>query len=228
MSFFATWQEKLDRHRDALRRAIFAFLAIWVHIAAMFYLTMMLFTGHSLSAAKANPSPVKPHTVEISLAAIAQPAPPKTETPPEAKRELDPTARNQATATPAPPPQPPATEQPKVDEKPTQTAAKEGILDCDSLDKKPERIVLGPTYLDIPPQEDLSGEVVLRVKIHQNGTVLGVKVENSTMKPRVQEKVMQWVATSLFHPGEMGGVKVDCELRYEFSLNGPARPGTAN
>jgi TonB family protein len=220
---------KFKKHRDAWRRAGFVFLSAWVHVAAAFYLTAMLFTGHTLNATKANTDPVKPkHIVEISfIPPQPVPTPPKPEAPPP-ELPFDPNAL--ATIPPAPPeplPPPPKPPEEKVDEKSIVTSDKEGILDCDSLDKKPERIVLGPTNINLPPQESATGELVLKIKIQRNGTVLNVTTENSTMTPRVQEKVIQWVANSLFHPGEMGGVKVDCEMRFEFSLSGPGSPTDA-
>lgn len=225
LSFLATWQGKYHKHRDALRRAVFVFLTLWVHVAVLFYLTMVLFTGHTLGAAKANPDPVKPkHIVEISFAPQIVPSPPKSETPPELKLDTNALAPAQI-ATPEPPP-PPTLNPPeaKADDKSVLASDKEGILDCDSLDKKPERIVLGPTNINLPPQEIATGELVLKIKIHRDGTILNVHTENSTMSPRVQEKVIQWVAGSLFHPGEMGGVKVDCEMHFEFSFGGPESP----
>lgn|GEM_PF-5451572 len=223
MSFLVTWLEKFSNYRDAVRRAGFVFLAVWLHVAIAFYLTMVLFTGHTLNVAKANPDSAKPkHIVEISFTPPVVPPTPPEAPPPPRELPFDPSATSpQQVATPAPPPPPVVPQDTKPDEKAISSSNKDGILDCDSLDKKPERIVIEHANMDLPPQESLSGHLIMKVKIHRNGTVLAVNTESSTMTPRVQDSVIRWVASSLFHPGEMGGVKVDCEMRFEFSLGEP-------
>ena len=216
-----TWLKKVSTYRDAFRRAGFAFLTLWIHAAVLFYVTMVLFAGHKIGSKTPNEKP--PHIVQISL---ANPTPPDTPpNPPEqpAAPQPDLTANGTVPASEQSTPSPPA--QTKAEHKPSvqMTSPDEGVLDCDSLDKRPERIVLGPSYLDLPPNDNLSGELVIKMKIHRDGTVLRMTVESSTMAPRVQDRVMQWVGSSLFRPGEMGGVPVDCEMRFDFSLTPPGK-----
>jgi hypothetical protein len=120
---------KFKKHRDAWRRAGFVFLSAWVHVAAAFYLTAMLFTGHTLNATKANTDPVKPkHIVEISfILPQPVPTPPKPEAPPP-ELPFDPNASATIPAAPPEPlPPPPKPPEEKVDDKSIVTSDKEGI-----------------------------------------------------------------------------------------------------
>lgn len=219
------WLKKLSTQKDALRRVLFSFLSIWVHAVVLFYLTTVLFSGNKAGAKKdLTQQPKTPLIIQVSMASpppTAAAADDQNLAPTPIEENADSSAK---TAVPEPMPTPPVEDKSKIEEKPAKLSAEDGIFDCDALDKKPERIILGTATLDLPPNDDPTGQLVLRLKIHSDGTVLAVTVEDSTLGARAQRKVVESVRTTLFHPGEMGGVPVDCDMKYEFSLTPPEKP----
>lgn len=194
------------------KRIAFSLLSLWVHGALLFFLTMNLFAGNNSSDKRATnlqQQPLKP--IEVSLAtnpeASIQVEQPKT--PPEVIVEQLP---------------PPPEKKPQTEEKPKEESLKDGILDCDSLDKRPERIVLSPTYLDANPKENISGHVILHLSLYRDGTVLRAIVESSTLDKRSTDKIAALAYTSIFRPGEIGGVAVDCDMTYDVTVTPPGRP----
>jgi len=196
---------KSDAGRRVGKRMAFSFLSLWVHCAVLFFLTMTLFAGKK--ASDKDQQGVPPPAIEVLL------SPPPPEPPPH--------------AAPAIPPEdtPPLISEKSLSlEKPKELTPKDGILDCGSLSTKPQRFIVGPSTLMNRPDEDQSGHVEMHLMIHRDGTVIAVKVEKTTMTPSMTEKIVAYAATSIFRPGEIGGVAVDCDMRYDFSVTPPTVP----
>ena len=210
MSLQAWWAK--ERVRNMGKRIVFSLLALWVHGAVLFFLTMDLFAGNNSSDKRATnpqPQPLKP--VEVSLA-----------TNPEASVQIEqPKIPPAAIVDQLPPP---PEKKPQAEEKPKEESLKDGILDCDSLDKRPQRIVVSPTYLDASPNENISGHVLLHLSLYRDGTVLRAIVESSTMDKKSTDKIAALAFTTIFRPGEIGGVAVDCDMNYEVTITPRGSP----
>ena len=100
---------------------------------------------------------------------------------------------------------------------PRKQESKNGILGCDSLTKKPVRIVFGDDYVPLPPDGNPPGRLILHETIHRDGTVIAVTVEDSTMSKKMDDKVIAKAYRSFYLPGEIGGVAVDCDMKYVVS-----------
>ncbi|HXA48168.1 MAG TPA: energy transducer TonB [Burkholderiaceae bacterium] len=201
-----TWI-KSDATRRVVKRVAFSFLSLWVHGAVLFFLTMTLFAGKK-TAVKDQVN-VPPPAIQILLTN------PPPETPPE---------QQQVASTPEDTTPPLISEKSLPLAKPNELTPKDGILDCESLDTKPQRFVVGPSSLDIRPDENLSGQVELHLMIHRDGTVIGVQVAKSTMNEKMTEKIVSSAYTAFFRPGGIGGVPVDCDMKVEISITPPVAP----
>jgi hypothetical protein len=192
------------------KRMAFSFLALWVHVAVLFFLTMTLFAGKT-SDDKIKEASTPPPVIKVILAS----SPPEETPPPQVPPEITPQDMP-----------------PLVSEKslplaqPKEITPKDGIYDCESLTTKPRRFVLDANFVDFKPDEDVSGHVQLHLTIHRDGTVIGVRVEKSTMTRSMTDKIAANAGTSIFQPGEIGGVAVDCDMKFDFSVTPPN--GTSN
>ncbi len=210
MSLQAWWAK--ERVRNMGKRIAFSLLSLWVHGAVLFFLTINLFAGNNSSDKEAtNPQHEPLKLINVSLAPNPE-ASIKVEQPPPAPTVIEEQL----------PPSP--EKKPQIEEKPKDESLKDGILDCDSLDKRPERIVVSPTYLDASPNENISGRVILHLSLFRDGTVLRAIVKSSTMDKKSTDKIAALAFTTIFRPGEIGGVAVDCDMTYEVTVSPPVGP----
>src|SRR5579871_2464558 len=116
------------------RRFVFSLLALWVHGAALFFVSFVLFKGADRLDPASGPNGP---TMRVTLVTEALPPPPES---PENPAPVPDTAQapvqeqgqpDKSPASPSTEKTPPATE-------------KTGLLSCSSLSKKPERIIYGP------------------------------------------------------------------------------------
>jgi hypothetical protein len=98
-------------------------------------------------------------------------------------------------------------------------AQKAGLLGCDSLAKKPERIIFGDDYVQITEDGNPPGHAIVHEVINREGAVIAVNIEESTMSKTLENQVIAWAYRKFYRPGEMGGVKVECEMKYLVSSN---------
>lgn len=217
-----------------VRRVVFSLLAAWVHCAAFFFVAIVLFHGKGSDGANA-PDTFRQsaQTIEISLQTTSEPAPsipiplpvpipvqistPATvaaTTPPQGSAPAPEMQSPTAVAEKAPP-APIVPPKPQV-EKLAQggAAGSDGIAGCESLTKKPERIIFGDDYVQFDQDGIPPGQMTVREIINREGTVISVTVENSTMSKKMEDQVIAWAYRSFYHPGEIGGVAVDCEIKY--------------
>jgi outer membrane biosynthesis protein TonB len=206
--------------RKWMKRVVFFLLAIWLHCALLFFLVMHLFKGHEDNP-QSEANATQHQVVDVHL---QPPTPPKDDA-------VIPAAPAPPTITPqasVPIPVDEAlkaakeVENPSPDKPVERNAEEHGILSCSSLTKKPERIVFGEdkipyTAEDGPP----SGYVILRETIGRQGNVINVAIDESTMTKKLEERAITWARQKLYFPGEIGGVAVDCELRYMVSATQP-------
>ncbi len=189
------------------RRLIFSLLTLWLHGVTLFFISFVLFKGASkLDTARAQAS--NSRVVNVTLRAE------NTEKP--AGNVV--TAADEAPETPA--------EQKDValapEAKQADAPAKaEGILSCSSLPKKPERIVYGPDDVQFLPEKNSPGYMILRATINREGMVANVTVEKSTMDQKLEAQTIAWAYRKVYHPGEIDGIAVECELRYLVSTQPP-------
>jgi outer membrane biosynthesis protein TonB len=203
LSLQAWWAK--ERVRNMGKRIVFSLLALWVHGAVLFFLTMDLFAGNN-SNERASLA-VLQQTVDVNL--IADPAPVSPQEP------LAPIISDQN-------PVPPIADKKAPSSKDATT--KDGILGCDALTKRPQRLGRGPSFLDINPNENMSGHMVLHLTIHRDGTVIGVSIASSTMSKVLMDKIVASAYNTYFSPGEIGGVAVDCDMKYEVTVKPPVAP----
>jgi outer membrane biosynthesis protein TonB len=226
------WLEK-DGTKKMGRRIMFFLLSAWLHGSVFFCVTTILFYGKSnSSSSQTSVLQRKAATVEVSLQTAGEPMPP---TPLSESIPATTTALSTPSPTPTPPPEfepqesPPeqqadvpissAMEDPKADEQSKEMASKNSALACDSLAKKPERIVFGDDYVQFIPDGKNPGHIVLHETIHRDGTVIAVNVEQSTMNKQMEDQVIAWAYRSLYRPGEIAGIAVDCDMKYVVSPN---------
>jgi TonB family protein len=205
---------KSETGRRMGKRIAFSFLSLWVHGAVLFFLTMTLFAGKK-AADKDQVITPPPPTIEVMLTN------PPPDTPPDQPQAVPTDIPEDVT------PQLISEKSPTL-EKPTELTPKDGILDCESLSTKPQRFVVGPSSLNIRPDENLTGRVELHLMIHRDGTVIGVKVAKSTTNQALTEKIVSSAYTAFFRPGEIGGVPVDCDMKVEISVTPPVVPADAS
>jgi len=218
------------------RRFLFSLLSIWVHFAALFYVTMILFS-HGEHGEGDVPASLR-HLQKIDVS-LEQPVPPQDTTPkpasqapkaankpnenippvePEAKKENPPPEpRIVKPGEKEAPPPPKAPETPPQPNDANESASTEGVLNCNTLTSKPRMIVSGEGFMRIKDIDNPAGSVTLRVKIHRDGTVIDVVVEESTMTKKMEGQAVVAAYHSLFSPGKMGDVAVDCTTRYKVS-----------
>jgi TonB family protein len=212
----ARMAERLQPMKTWGKRIVFSLLAIWVHCTVFFFLVMTLFSGRTVNTQALSQSVVKSAPIAVEVQLHSQPV---------AATAAATSALTDRLAPPLPQPEDPTPTIPET--KPTppvqneEVASEDGVAGCDTLAKKPQRIIFGPSYLDTKPDDTLGGHTQLRVKIHRDGTVLQVTVKNSTMNKELQEKIVQAAYNSIFMPGEIGGVAVDCNMTYEVSVTPP-------
>lgn len=182
---------------------------------------MDLFKGHDLNPQDAS-NTKEQQVVSVDL----RPAPPpKEEEVP--KPQADPLPKSDAQApTPAKPDEELKTEKTAEKATPEKSAEKHaeehGILSCSALTKKPERVVYGEDRIQYMPDDgSTSGYVILRETISRTGEVIKVTVEESTLPKKLEEQAVTWAYRKVYHPGEIGGVPVDCEFRYMVSTSQP-------
>jgi TonB family protein len=190
------------------RRLLFSLLAIWVHLATLFFVTMVLFSKEHDADAE-NPAS-NPHAgaIQVSLRAPPPPLPP----PPQST----PSGETPVAAAPVPAPKRPTEEAAGESQK---SVDPNGVLNCDALTKKPKLIASGEANMQTSGIDKIQGHIVLNVKIHRDGTVIDASVEQSTMTPSMEEQVLNSARHSIFTPGEIGGVAVDCDMRFEVSVD---------
>lgn len=222
---------KAPAHRIG-RRFLCFLLSVWVHFVAFFCVTTALFHGKNESGLGDSAAIRQPaRTIEVTLQAtdnraVTTPTPiigTETGTKIEPKLDAQPAAQQPQEKIPAFS----AAANPIIDSLSTQQVPKTGILGCESLAKKPERIVFGEDYVEFMPDGNPPGYIVLHETIHRDGTVIAVRVENSTMSKKMEDQVLAWAQRSFYHPGEIGGVAVDCDMKYVVSPT-PAPPPSDN
>lgn len=207
-------------------------LAVWVHCAAFFFVAIVLFHGKGSDGTNApDMLRLSAQTIEISLQTASEPAPstplplpipvqmstPTTvaaTTPPQGSAPAQEMQSPTAVAEKAPPtPILPPKHQVETHAQ-GGAAGNDGIAGCESLTKKPERIIFGDDYVQFDQDGIPPGQMTVREIINREGTVISVTVENSTMSKKMEDQVIAWAYRSFYHPGEIGGVAVDCEIKY--------------
>lgn len=216
-----------------VRRFLFSLLSIWVHLAALFYVTMILFSHGDHGEGEV---PASLHHLEKVEVSLEQPVPPQDTVPkpdpqiteaankdeapvkPDDKKESPPpdpqTVKAEEKETPPPPKAP---ETPPESNNASQSASTEGVLNCNALTSKPRMIVSGDGFMQIKDIDKPGGSIKLRMKIHNDGTVIDVVVEQSTMTKKMEGQAIVAAYHSLFSPGKMGDVAVDCTARFQIS-----------
>lgn len=180
---------------------------------------MNLFAGSDATESQQRPPDAQEKVISINLR-TPEPEPEPAENPlpepPDTSSEADNNTQKQEPS--APPPQ--VLPQPEVVTNPaekTQTPTpKSGLMDCESLTAKPRRIELGNGQLNADLKSAAGdGSVVLHISVRKDGTVLGVTVERSTLDRKLEGAIVDYAYRSLFTPGELDGVPVDCDMKYE-------------
>lgn len=207
-------------------RTSFTLLSLWVHFAVWFFVTMNLFAGSNVTESTQAPMNRLEAVVTVELppqpVPKEDPAPVNTLVPDPANTE------NRMDQTLQPPPTPKQTTPPLAQvatpsDKSAEATPKEGILSCDSLTKKPQRIELGSGELGMQLKNAIKGgSVVLHIALRRDGTVLGVNVEQSTVEKKLETAIVDYAYRSLFTPGELDGVAVDCDMKFEIVPEGDA------
>ncbi len=200
-------QTRGARLRSLARRIMFSLLTLWLHGVALFFISFVLFKGASkLNAAGAQDA----HSRIVKVTLRTEDAPKPANNPAPAAQESPEKPTQQQDVAPVP-----ETKQANASLK------DEGVLSCSSLPKKPERIVYGPDDVEFTSKNNTPGYMVLRTTINREGTVTKVTVEETTMDPKLEAQTIAWAYRKVYHPGEIGGVAVDCELRYMVSTTLP-------
>ena len=217
-------------------------LSLWLHCTAYFFVTTVLFKGQiSRGLGEASLTHQQAGTIQVRLLTANVPAPPavpdvqpETATPePQEKIPV------RSSADDPPPVVQPETaipehqenilprstaENPQVDEQPKEGAPENNALACDSLAKKPERIIFGDDYVEFMPDGNSPGYMVLHETIHRDGTVIAVTIDDSTMSKKMEGQVIAWAYRSFYHPGEIGGIAVDCDMKFVVSPTPYSKP----
>jgi len=194
------------------RRLLFSLLSLWLHFATLFYVTMILFSRGESGPENLPASLKHQEKIEVSL----KPQPPQPTQPAKTDQDVAPI---KAKENPAPA---------KVPDTPPQAApaseatSSEGVLNCDALTTKPHLIASGEGFMQIKNIDSTAGSITLREKIHRDGTVIDVTVEKSTMSKKMEEQVLNSAYHTLFAPGKMGDVPVDCSIRFEVTSDSGA------
>jgi TonB family protein len=216
---------------NATRRVIFSLLSVWLHFAILFYVTMVLFARgengpnqaldslrreeKKITVALRQPAPVTPIPTPDATPTVdapkemAVPSPKEKEVPSPKEKEV------------APPKEP---EPPVAATKPAEATHSEGILNCADLTKKPEQIASGESFMQIKAIDSTSGSAILRERINREGIVIDVQVESSTMTKKLEEQVVASAYHTVFSPGQMGNVPVDCTIRFKVSSDDAPAP----
>ena len=189
------------------RRLLFSLLSVWVHFAALFYVTMVLFSRGENGPQDSPDSLRHQQKIEVSL---KQPPVPQTAAPMPDEKVAEVKEKEN-------PSLPKVPETPPVANKASEPANSSGVLNCDALTSKPRLIASGEGYMQIKNIDSTAGSMTLREKIHRDGTVIEVVIEKSTMSKKMEEQVINSAYHTVFSPGEMEGIPVDCLIRFEVS-----------
>jgi hypothetical protein len=194
--------------RNVAKRALTVVLAAWLHLAALWYLVMTVSPGANGSALIHTASSA---TVVINLQANQHTVP---QLPPKYDEQNQvATAPQQIESVESTREGNPATSA-KADDAPQ----KEGLLECEKLIKKPERIIFGEQDDYLRPDGTPPGYAILHETIASDGHVIAVTVEESTLSKKMLDRIIFAANAKYYHPGEIDGKPVTCDLRYAVSM----------
>ncbi|MBV8666852.1 MAG: hypothetical protein JO269_10255 [Burkholderiaceae bacterium] len=197
------------RLRKAGRRIVFSLLSLWLHGAALFFLSMVLFTGRNSSGlGSPGPRQAQTQTVEVKLQTVPQQSDAASAggMVQEAEKQIE--FKQQIARD---------TVDQHADSAPKETASKAGLLSCDALERKPQRILFGDDYVQTMHDHSPPGRMVLHETINREGRVIAVRVEDSTMSKAMEDQVIAWAYRSFYRPGQIGAAAVECDMKYVVS-----------